>query len=444
MKKTKCFFITIVLYSLFINFSIPNVKIMATENNIPSPPTVLADSAVLIDAKTGLVLFDKNMNKKQYPASITKVMTSLLACEYGKFDEVVTHSHEAVFGIERGSSHIGMVEGEQITLEQALYGMLLPSANEVCIAVSEKLDGTLEDFVKHMNKKAKEIGAVNSNFMNPNGLPNENHYVTAYDMALIMKAAIQYDEFKKVIATATYQIPPTNKQTETRYLSNSNKLIQKWSPNYYEYCVGGKTGFTDAAQHTLVAYGKKGDIELISVVLKDTKEGPYVDTKNLLEYGFGLMTETNIFNSKNYASSTDVIQKFENDTIDLGKLDLVADHDVYSVLPRTADLSKIVTSVNLPKNIISPVEKNQKIGTINFSYDGTTLGSADILAKDSVPGIDENILTAKKNKEKLKKNLILAGKVVGTLIVFSFACGVTIRLRNSKVKKRKRVSFKYR
>ena len=176
-----------------------------------------AEAAILIDAMTGEILYEKNSNKKEYPASITKIMTALLAFECGKMDEIITFSHNAVFGIEPGSSHIALQENEQITMEQAMYALLLRSANESALGIAEQIDSSVEKFAEHMTARAKELGCNNTNFVNPNGLHNENHYTTAYDMALIAKEVLKFDEFKKMIMKFLLLI---NKKKQDTFMLN--------------------------------------------------------------------------------------------------------------------------------------------------------------------------------------------------------------------------------
>lgn len=254
-------------------------------------PATVSEAAVLMDAKTGQVLFEKNMNEELYPASITKIMTVLLGVENGSMDDTVTMSHEAVYSIGRGSSHIALDSGEQITLEQALMAAMLASANEACNGIAEYISGSNSEFVKLMNKRAAEAGALHTNFANANGLPNENHITTAYDMAMITKTALTNDQFRRIFGTLKYEIPPTNKQSETRYLWAEHKMLKNGRYEY-EGVIGGKTGYTQEAQFTLVTVAQRGDRELIVVVLKSTANGVYEDTKTLLDYGFSEFNET--------------------------------------------------------------------------------------------------------------------------------------------------------
>ena len=227
-------------------FVVSFVNYMPSKIFAQNEPIIQSDSAILMDAKTGAVLYEKNIHKRQFPASITKIMTALLAVENGNLEDIITFSHNAVYNIEFGSSHIGMREGEQITLRDALHGMLLMSANEVSNGIAEYIDESIEQFAEHMTIRAKEIGAYNTNFVNPHGLHDENHYTTAYDMALIAREALKYDSFREVVGTTTYTIAPTNLVDEPRYLAHQHRLFNKKAyPNsYYEGCIGGKTGFT--------------------------------------------------------------------------------------------------------------------------------------------------------------------------------------------------------
>lgn len=377
-----------------------------TTQIVNDPLNLTADAAVLIDAKTGIVLYDKNKDKKEYPASTTKVLTALLALENTNLTDVITHSHNAVYNIEPGSSHIGIRENEQLTMEQALHGVLLASANEVSMAVAEQVSGTVEEFVDLMNQRAKEIGVKNTHFTNPHGFHNDDHYTTAYDMALIMQQAIKNAEFLRFISTTKYEIPPTNIVNETRYLNNSNKLILKTSPYYYEYCVGGKTGYTDMAGNTLVAYAKKNDIELISVVMKSKGSSSYTDTTTMFEYGFTNYEPKEIFNKEGYKNKTSVVQEFNDKDIPLGEIYLVAEDSFSTDLPKTIDVSQIEKVADIPNQVVAPIKVGDKVGTLNFVYNGNVVGSVNLLAETKIDKIDEQKL---QRKEDLKAffNVIL-------------------------------------
>lgn len=251
----------------------------------PQGPQVQAESAVLMDVDYGVCLYEKNMRQKQYPASITKIMTALLTIENANLSDVVTFSENAVYGIEPESSHIGIDVGEQLTVEQCLYGLMLASANEVAMGLAEHVAGSVEAFVDMMNQRAAQLGCEDTHFVNPHGLHDENHYVTAYDMALIAREAYHNQTFLNIVTTVYYEIPPTNMEEETRYLLNHQKLLSddEW---YYTGCRGGKTGYTDQALNTLVTFAKKENRILVCVNLKTDGTPIYSDTTALLDYGF--------------------------------------------------------------------------------------------------------------------------------------------------------------
>lgn len=258
---------------------------------------ISADSGILMDAKTGQVLYEKNMNKKEFPASITKIMTILLGVESGKMEETITMSRNAVFSIPRDSAHIALDEGEEIKLEDALYGAMLPSANEACNGIAEHISGSVPEFAKLMNERAKIAGTRNTNFVNPNGLHSQDHQTTAYDMAMITRDALKNPDFRKIFGTTSYQIPPTNKQNEIRYLWTTHRMLKE-TEFYYEKAIGGKTGYTSEALNTLVTVANDGNRELIVVLLRNQSgRNNYSDTKKLFEYGFNSFAKVSLENA---------------------------------------------------------------------------------------------------------------------------------------------------
>lgn len=250
-------------------------------------PQVSSQSAIVMDAKTGQILYEKDAHTKRYPASITKIMTVLLALENGDLDSEITMSEDAVWGIERGSSHIALDVGEKIKLRDALYAVLLVSANEASWGVAEHIGGSLSSFCEMMNQRAADLGCENTHFVNANGLHDDEHYTTAYDMALITREALKSDTFMEITSTTYYEIPPTNLNNEIRYLWQDNKLINEDSEYYYEYCQGGKTGYTDEAGGTLVTWAQKDDMQLICVTLNGVPSSVnYTDSAALFKYFF--------------------------------------------------------------------------------------------------------------------------------------------------------------
>lgn len=251
-----------------------------------TPPELISETAVLIDAQTGQVLYDKNMHKQMYPASITKIITVALALENAELNETITMSEEAVFSVGRATSHIALTTDEQITVENAVYAAMLMSANDACNGIAEHVSGSIPEFAKLMTQKAAEWGAKNTNFNNANGLKDDLHVTSAYDMAMIMRHALTIDAFRTVAGAKTYQMPPNNKQDETRNFANQHSMLT--DPNFaYDGVIAGKAGYTTAAQYTLVTAAERNGTTLIAVVMKSPRvNDKYYDTMALLDYGF--------------------------------------------------------------------------------------------------------------------------------------------------------------
>ncbi len=337
----------------------------------PDAPETLSPSVILMEESTGTILYEKNSDEAHYPASITKIMTTLLALENGNLSDMVTFSDDAINNTE--GSGIARDYGEQMTLEQCLYGVMLESANECAYAVAEHVGGTVENFVDMMNAKAKELGCTNTHFANPHGLQDENHYTTAHDMALIAQAAYQNETFRIIIGTKMYTIPPTNKHAEETVLRNHHDMLCTYhnaNRKYlYPYCVGGKTGYTATANSTLVTYAEKDGMTLICVVMDTQSPNQFIDTVNLFDYAFDNFQVLNVAeNDTNYSAET---------TVDNGNLNNIEpfvelDKDAVIVLPKTAEFSD--TSSSVEYNDSDP----EIAGSITYTYAGRNVGKADI------------------------------------------------------------------
>jgi len=245
-----------------------------------------------MDAETGEVLYETEGYTRRYPASVTKVMTALLVLEYVEYlNEMVIFSANAV-DIPDYASRMWMEEGDKVTVLEALYGIMLPSGNEVARALAEHVYGTVPDFVARMNQRAVELGAFNTNFVNPCGLPGDGQFVTAYDIALIMQAAIQHPVFVDIIATPYYSIPPNTDGEGGRELRNSNRMVRPSQDEFNRFVIGGKTGFTNAAQHTLVTYARRGEFSfIISVLYAPHWSNSFADTTALIDLAYEIQTE---------------------------------------------------------------------------------------------------------------------------------------------------------
>ena len=258
----------------------------------PAAPQIEGKSAVVIDLEYGAVLYSKNADEKLYPASITKVMTGFLACENLNPEDKFVMTEANAFGIESGSSSIYASPGEEFTVEQGMMALMLESANEIALQLGEEVSGSVKKFVELMNEKARELGCTNTHFNNPNGLPDERHYTTAHDMALIAKAAWKNRLFRKYVCTGYFTIEPTNIREEALPMMNHHRMM-KGQSRAYDGVLGGKTGYTEAAGNTLVTYAKRGNMRL-AVVVMGSVDGAYSDTAALLDYAFGNFHKMNM------------------------------------------------------------------------------------------------------------------------------------------------------
>ena len=369
-------------------------------DNWPVGPAISAESAILMDANTGVILYAKDIHKKSYPASTTKLLTCLIAMERGNLDDMVTFSHEAVFSLPPRSSNMGMDEGEALTLEQCLYGILVGSANEVANAVGEHISGSIDDFVADMNKRAEELGCTDSHFMNTNGLPDDDHYTTVYDLALISSAFYQNEMLCKIDNTARYHFEPTATQPDDFYLNNKHQLIN--GEIVYEGVVGGKTGYTDAARQTLVTCAERNGMKLICVVFKEESPTQFTDTVELFDYGFNNFQVMNISESeKKYQIEPSGFLQTGNDIFGSSKPILSIDSDSYVIIPNTISFDELDT------NIDYSISDENRIAQISYSYHDTFVGSAYLnLASDaaSTYEFDTNIETTDISVERTETN----------------------------------------
>lgn len=269
------------------NSGTPAGKTPETTNTAQvAEPAISAEGAALINANTGEILFEKNGTKQFYPASITKLMTALLTVENCDLSDTVTFSKTATTNLESGAVTLKLTEGDQLTVEQCLYGLLLKSANEIANGLAEHISGSVSAFADQMNVKAKELGCTGTHFANPNGLNDTQHYTTPIDMARIASAAFANPTVAKVASTLSYQFPAT-KNAGARTITMGHKMLNPDDSRYYQGIVAGKTGYTSKAGNTLATCAERNGVRLVAVVMKSSQTH-YTDTKALLDYGFAL------------------------------------------------------------------------------------------------------------------------------------------------------------
>lgn len=412
---------------------------ITSDTAFAKPPSVFSETACVLDVQSGAILYEKNKDQKEYPASITKIMTALIAIENSSMDEEVIYTDNAFYNWESGASNAGIEVGERMSMEDSLYAVMLPSANEACNGVAEHICGDINLFIKKMNDRAKGLGCKNTHFANTNGLWKKNHYTTSYDIALIGRAAIRNSDFKTIAGTKTYLMTKTgkNKKDSTQPLANHHKMINPADyPQYeYKYCEGGKTGFTTKSRNTLVTFAKKDDIELVCAVMKCDNSvwqepNAYTDTTKLFNYCFENYYKTKI--QDDAASAVNEQYLFTNFSPFYSKntSSLSVDEDAGIILPKGVTVDKAEKKIEY---FDKAVEENGKqvIGRISYTYNKQEVGASNIYfndnnsptLKDSIDmskWFDEAVEVANKEPFPWKKVIlviILAACVIGVSIV---------------------------
>ena len=332
------------------------------------PPYILGGAGILIDSENGQALYVKEPHKHMYPASTTKILTAIIAIENTELDDIVLIPAEAS-NIE-GSS-IGLHEGELITIEDLLYAMMLNSGNDAAVAIAVYVGGSVSDFVDIMNSKAAELGAVDSHFNNPNGLPDENHYTSAYDLSLIARYAMKNKTFREIVSTQTKVINRTFPEAQTN-LVNSSRLFSR-----YPGTIGIKTGYTEAAGQCLIAATVKGNRELISVVLGSEGVGIYDDTIALMEYGYNQYNKVSVIEKGTHIADVQV----KNGAPDY--VEVAASMSINYDIP-VENSQTIDKDVYIYEGIAAPIELGAKLGEVVFYNEDVEIGRADLLAGQDV------------------------------------------------------------
>ena len=364
-----------ILILLLLLIFIPLVKAEETEDLAPN-----AKSAIMIEASTGEILFQKNKDEKLAPASMTKMMSMLLIMEEIengnlKWNEMITTSEKAS---SMGGSQIFLKVGEKMTVEDLLKGVAIASGNDAVVALAERVSGSEEQFVKRMNIRAKDLGLKNTNFINATGLTADNHYSTAYDMSLIAKELVKHEKILEF--TSTYEDYLRKDTKSPFWLVNTNRLVR-----FKEGVDGLKTGFTDEAGYCLTATMKKDNMRLITVVMKEENTSKRsADTTKMLDYGFNIYMVQTILDEKT---------TIEKKKVELGKTltaEIVPKENITILNKKSDDQKNITYKTNINK-IIAPVKKGDKVGTIDIIEDNNIISTIDATVKEDIS--KANILT---------------------------------------------------
>lgn len=392
---------------------------------MPEDPDILAKAAVLVDYNTGLMVYGKNEHQELYPASLTKIMTALLvleAVDSGKLamDQKITASATAFTGLSADGSTAGIKPGEEMTVQNLLYCMLVVSANEACDILAEAVSGSVSGFVDAMNAKAEALGCENTHFVNPNGLHDPQHYTSAWDLYLMTAAAMKYDAFMAICDTAHVIIPATNMSKERDFWT-TNHLISTWRVFGYRNpeAHGIKTGSTDAAGLCLVSSAVRGSLHFVSVILGAERVEvngvgnirSFSETTRMFDYGF------DNFSYKTIVQESTEIQEVP---VTLSETDHVTVHparEVEALLPNTLQPEDLERDIQLQESVEAPVAAGQKLGTMTVGFDGVTYAEVDLLASFDVEASRVQALLQSIRNFFAKTSVRIAGVVLGVLVV---------------------------
>lgn len=403
---------------LFVTLSIIMLLSIFTTSFANNNFDIYSPSCILIDSTSGKILYEKNAYNKMYPASTTKIMTAILVLENCNLNDIVTISENAISltSVPETYTRANLKSGEKVSVEDLLNVLLIPSANDAAIALAEHVSGSVDEFSKLMNLKAKEIGCINTNFVNPNGVHNTNQFTTAYDMSLIGKYAMQNDVFKKIVTKTSCNLPITNVyDKDDRKFKNTNELLT--SDNYYyEYTTGIKTGYTDSAKNCIVASCKKDDYEFIVVVLGANKM-----TSDENDRAHDCITLFNYaienYNEKIISNPETIIKQIEIELSNNTKktLDIVVEKEIKA--KTVQNISTIEPEITINENLQAPILKGFIVGKISYTIDNITytsnlIAGNNILDSEILPQVFSSLLfilllltfiTILKSKKK-KKN----------------------------------------
>ena len=340
------------------------IRVFAVEDELE----VDAKASIIVESNSGKILYEDNAHKKNYPASVTKILTAIVVLENCELDDTAVVTSSAVSNIPSGYVLAPLFVGEEMKIKDLLYALMLKSANDAAYVLAEHVGGSVDGFSDMMNKKAEEIGCKNSHFVNPNGIHNENHYTTAYDMYLISKYAMENEDFEKIVSTYQYTLPETNKyKNNDRVMKNTNIFVDPNSKYYDKDIKGIKTGTTTQAGNCLITDIKKDDFDVITVVLgAETSDSKFTETIKMVNYAFDNFTFSEF--RKKYDVITNI--NVEKATKETENLNLLISDDIKVINNVKTNLDEIEPEIVLNDNIVAPISKGTELGTVKYTVDG--------------------------------------------------------------------------
>lgn len=367
----------IIISMIFIAIIMTNCIFVYATNDL----NVDAKASLIIEENSGKVIHEDNSNVQNYPASVTKILTAILTLENCELTDTVTVSKTAISNIPSGYVIAPLFVGEQMSVEDLLYALMLKSANDAAYVLAEHVGGSVEGFSEMMNKKAEELGCKNTHFVNPNGIHNSNHYTTAYDMYLIARYAMKNEEFVKIVSTYQHALSATNKYSKNdRIMKNTNSFVNPSSRYYDENVKGIKTGTTLQAGNCLITNISKNGFDVITVILgARTSESKFSETKKMMNYTFDNYEFTQIHKKGDVIKNIEV----EKATKETKSLNLVISDDIKAINNIKIKAEKIEPEISLNDEIIAPISKGQELGTIKYTVDGLEY-NAKLLAENDV------------------------------------------------------------
>lgn len=392
MKKSKKIFVLAIFIICNLFSSVYGTSL--EENTATLDSSITSEAVLVMEASTGKILYEKNAYERRFPASTTKIMTAILTLENCKLDDTATASEYAVMSIPSGYTNANIQVGETLTIKDLLYALMIPSANDSAIVLGEHISGSEEAFCMLMNEKAKELGCKDTHFVNPNGIHEDEHYSTAYDLALMGKYAMQNETFREIVKTPEFSLPSTDSYSgEERHFYNTNNLIRSETNYYYEYATGIKTGFTSQAGNCLVSSAEKDGISYIAVVLNApvryengrTISARYLDTTNLFNFAF------DNYHFKKLHATNDLVKciTIENAKKKENSLNLLLASDINALIS-VDNNDNFEPEISIKENLSAPIKKGDVVGSVTYKIDGLKY-TADLLAGNDVEVAENGI-----------------------------------------------------